>query len=124
MFVYGDLTAWALIFIAIAMAYFVCLKASKEGSKLFKYGGYIIGLLILVLSLVLGVTNLVSRIRRQGLMQPRIGRTPARSVITPRVKTPVVPRKVVGITEKKQTIPQLPATVPQQAVPQQKRDIE
>ncbi|MDD5450047.1 MAG: hypothetical protein PHO42_05570 [Candidatus Omnitrophica bacterium] len=121
MFLYGDLAAWALIFIAIAMAYFVLSSAAKEGNKLFKLGGYVIGLFILVLSLILMVTNLTSRMRRQEIMQNRMGSTAApRPFMTPNTRTPVLPRRTVGVPQ----LPTMPTTppAPQQPVsPQEEK---
>ena len=88
MFLRMDMGAWALILIAMGIAYFVCLKASKEGTKLFQYGGYVIGVLILVVSLIMAVGNLVTRARRR---RPTTRRTTTRT--TRPTTTPTLPRR-------------------------------
>lgn len=88
--------------IAIALAYFVCLKASKEGTKLFKNGGYIIGVIILVVSLILAISDLGNRIRRRRTMSRRTRRTTTRPTTIPRVtppERPTLPRKAIGVIE-------------------------
>ncbi|MBL7072125.1 MAG: hypothetical protein ISS26_08190 [Candidatus Omnitrophica bacterium] len=59
-----DIGAWSLLLIAIGIGYLVCLKASKEGTKLFKNAGYAIGIIILVAGMVLVVCDLGTRITR------------------------------------------------------------
>ena len=92
----ADLGAWALLLIAMAIAYFVCLKASKEGTKLFRIGGYTIGIIILAISLVLALGDIGSRIARRRRVAPRRTRR-----TTTRPKTPTLPRRP--------TIPVIPA---------------
>ena len=70
-----DLTGWALVLIAMAIAYFVCLKASKEGSKVFQYGGYAIGVIILVISLILAIGD-IARMRPRRIPPRRSGISP------------------------------------------------
>ena len=104
----ADLGAWGLLLIAIALAYFVCLKASKEGTKLFQYSGYAIGVIILVISLMLAVGDVVTRVRRRRMIPARSTRTTTRPrpitirpTATPRVRTPELPRlprEAVGVT--------------------------
>ncbi len=89
----ADLGAWALLLIAMAIAYFVCLKASKEGTKLFQYGGYAIGIIILAISLILAVSDVGSRIARRRRTAPRRStRTAPRPTRTPRVIRPQAPK--------------------------------
>lgn len=96
----ADLGAWALLLIAMAIAYFVCLKASKEGSKIFQYGGYAIGVIILAISLILAVADVGNRIaRRRRAPARRTRRTITRPTTAPKI--PQLPRKAVGITEQK-----------------------
>ena len=87
----ADLAGWALLLIAMAVAYFVCLKASKEGSKVFQIGGYAIGILILAISLVLVLNNLIgNRARRRA--------TPSRS---PKVTGTRVPTRITTPSTRK-----------------------
>ncbi len=89
----ADLGAWALLLIAMAVGYFVCLKASKEGTKLFQYGGYAIGVIILAISLILAITDAGSRIaRRQRRMSQRIRRTTPRPTTKPREVRTAIPQ--------------------------------
>ncbi|MEA3306112.1 MAG: hypothetical protein U9R52_04785 [Candidatus Omnitrophota bacterium] len=78
-----DLGAWALLLIAMAIAYFVCLKASKEGAKLFKYGGYAIGIIMLVISLILAITDVGSRMARR--RRPVARKKPAAARTAPKI---------------------------------------
>ena len=113
-----DLIGWALLLIAIATAYIVCLKASKEESRLFKYGGYAVGIFILVVSLILAISNLVSHagrgrvpaLRRAGaLTRPTIApgtKAPDAGTLKPeRTEAPTLPRRTIGIVEPEQTAP-------------------
>ena len=100
----ADLGAWGLLLIAVALAYFVCLKASKEGTKLFQYGGYAIGVIILAISLMLAMGDVVTRIKRGMRMARRPVTRTTRPTTTPRVRvpeTPRLPREAVGVTEQK-----------------------
>lgn len=81
-----DLGGWALLLIAIGIAYFVCLKASKEGTKLFKYGGYTIGIIILAISLLMAIGDVTNRIKRRKAMAGR-RRTTTQPATTPRIRT-------------------------------------
>ena len=89
-----DLAATALILIALGIGYIICLKASKEGSKIFLYGGYVIGGIILVLALMLTLGDVVNRIKRIGATSRR--RT-TRTITAPQL--PTLPRRAVGITQ-------------------------
>ena len=89
----ADLGAWALLLIAMAIGYFVCLKASKEGTKLFQYGGYAIGVIILAISLILAITDAGSRIARRRRRTPQRTRTTTtRPATRPRVVRPAIPQ--------------------------------
>lgn len=85
-----DLGGWGLLLIAMAIAYFVCLKASKEGTKLFQYGGYAIGIIILAISLILAISDVGSRIGRQRAMSRR--RKTIRPPTMPRMEPPEMPK--------------------------------
>ena len=103
-----DLAAWAFLLIAIGMGYLICLKASKESAKLFKYGGYVIGILIVVVSLALMLYDLGSRVRRQKTLPRYDRKMPSIPIREPRVNIPEVPklpRKAVGVTEQETTVP-------------------
>ena len=91
-----DLGGWALLLIAVAIAYFICLKASKEGTKLFKYGGYAIGVIILVISLILAISDVGARLRRRRVTPTRTRRT-TRSLTVPEV--PQLPSKTISVIE-------------------------
>ena len=99
MFMRVELGAWVLLLIAIGIGYFVCLKASKEGTKLFKYGGYVIGIIILAMSLIFTVSGLVSRIRQRRRAMPRRRTTRPVTRPTARPEIPRLPRRTVGVTE-------------------------
>ena len=73
-----NLAAWALLLIAVAIAYFVCLKASKEASRLFRIGGYTIGIIILAVSLILAISNVAGR-RGRRIFPRRTQQRPATS---------------------------------------------
>jgi len=108
MFTRIDLGAWALLLIAIGMGYFVLLKASKEGAKLFKYGGYVIGIIILLASLIFALSDIGNRIirRRDILRRTRRMTTPPTTI--PKVeipKLPILPRKAIGVTEPETAVP-------------------
>jgi hypothetical protein len=107
MFTRIDLGAWALLLIAMGIGYFVLLKASKEGSKLFRYGGYIMGIIILVVSLSLAVSDVGVRISRRA-MSGRTRRITTRPTTIPQVeipRLPLLPRKAVGVTEPQTVMP-------------------
>ena len=96
-----DLGGWALLLIAVAIAYFVCLKASKEGTKLFQYGGYAIGVIILAISLILAISDIGTRIARRRRVAPRRPATQAtRPTTRTRAQTQVIP-KVPDLPQKK-----------------------
>jgi hypothetical protein len=88
-----DLGGWALLLIAMAIAYFVCLKADKEGTRLFKYGGYAIGVIILVISLILAISDVKTRFRRRRVAPRTSTRSaPSRPTIRPRMQPPAIPK--------------------------------
>ena len=93
-----DLGGWALLLIAMAIAYFVCLKASKEGTKLFQYGGYAIGVIILVISLILAISDVGSRISRRRRTAPRRSAV-TRPTTRPRTQAPQIPKRAVTVPE-------------------------
>jgi hypothetical protein len=102
MFARTELAAWALLLIAMGIAYFVCLKASKEGTKLFQLGGYIIGGIILGLSLIFAVSGLISSISRWARRPRRRTTRTTRPTTRTRTRTPEIPqlpRRPVGVTE-------------------------
>ena len=100
-----DLAGWALLLIAMAVGYLICLRASKEGSKLFKNSGYAIGIIILAASLILAICNMWSSSKRRQAVAPRrTDRTMTRPATrTKRPERPIFPRKAVGVTEKSKT---------------------
>ena len=101
MFMRAEFGSWVLLLIAIGIGYFVCLKASKEGTKLFKYGGYVIGIIILATSLIFAFGGLVSRIRQRRRVMPRRRTTRPVTRPTARPEIPRLPRRAVGVTEPK-----------------------
>lgn len=108
MFLRVDLGAWALLLIAMGIGYFVCLKASKEGTKLFKYGGYVIGVIILIGGLILAIGDMSVRMRRQRTVpkRPSTGRATTVPKTGPTIKRseqPALPRRSVGVTEQRPT---------------------
>lgn len=108
MFMRVDLAAWSLLLIALGIGYLICLKAGKEGGKLFKYGGYVIGVIILVASLLLAACDLGARLSRRRALPRRIERATTRPKTMPSVETPSaprLPRRAVGVTEPEETAP-------------------
>jgi hypothetical protein len=95
----ADLGAWGLRLIAVALAYLVCLKASKEGTKLFQYGGYAIGVIILAISLMLAMGDVITRIKRNRRITRRPVTRTTRPTTTPRVRTQELPRVPSGAGE-------------------------
>ena len=79
----GALAGWALLSVALGIGYLVCLKANKEESKLFRYTGYVIGIIILITSLALAISDFTSRRARQ---------VPRRDTTTPRTQRREAPK--------------------------------
>lgn len=103
-----DMEAWAVLLIALGIGYLICLKASKEGLKLFKYGGYVIGIIILGISLILAVSDLGARISRQRAISRRTRRTSTRPTAGERTRpseVPELPRRIIERTEPRETPP-------------------
>ncbi len=92
-----DMQGWALLLIAVGIAYFIFLKAHKEGIRLLRYTGYAFTVLILVASLIVAVSDISYRTRRQRYT-PRTRRT-STTINTNRPRVPQIPQ-----------IPQLPRT--------------
>jgi len=93
----SPLAGWALLSFSIGIGYLICLKASKEGSKLFKYGGYVIGILMLVISLALLAED---HSRRRGRRTPP--RRSGPSSRKQRQQTPKLPPELEEMIRKQQ----------------------
>lgn len=103
-----DMEAWALLLIALGVGYLICLKASKEGVRLFKYGGYVIGVVILGISLILAVSDLGRRISHQRAISRRTRRTSTRSTVGERTRPseiPELPQRIIERTAPGETSP-------------------
>ena len=76
---------WGLLLLAMGVGYLICLKASKENTKLFQYAGYVIGMIMIVSSFILslfntfdtieGVKRVIRRARRTSIRSSRTDRT-------------------------------------------------
>lgn len=102
-----DLTGWALLMIAMAVGYLICLKASKESTKLYKLSGVVIGLIIIITSLALVVTTIINNVKT-GSARARTRRAAStRMAPTVRPRLPQVPSGR-NVPTRIPTIPELP----------------
>lgn len=112
-----DLVGWALLLIAFAMGYSVLIKTGKTDNKNLKMLGYIIGVVILAVVLILAIFDLGSRIRmRRGittnLLQRRAGNMNV--PVRPNINIPAIPRAPKAVQE---TAPLMPVIPTPSAVP-------
>ena len=104
-----DLVGWSLLLIALAMGYSVCIKAGRAENKALKMIGYIIGVIILVVSLALALSDLGARVRfRKGAMvgPQRPAGVPTRPFTAPNI--PTIPKAPKSATETVPAIPKAP----------------
>ena len=95
-----DLLGWSVLLIALAMGYLVCVKANKQENNVLKLAGYIIGIIVVLVSVILALSNLKDTMTRRpaATTRPRTGAV-TRPPAIPRENLPKVP-----------TIPTIPQT--------------
>ncbi len=102
-----DLVGWSLLLIALAMSYSVFVKAVKMDNKNLKLLGYVIGVAILAVVLVLAIFDLGFRIRMK--RGPIVGSRRIAAPVRPNINLPAFPKTPKAAPETKPVMPDIPA---------------